>query len=173
MDNFSVSSTATFNSSGMVTDATCSNCADGAIDITATGDAPFTFVWSNGATTEDISNLLPGAYSVIVTGNSGCTDSLYFTVNYPVTVDEVNTNWLVNVYPNPTKEEFTLTYNFKSNSEVTLLVSNILGEIVHQDVITNNEGMLKVNASNMNPGVYFIQLTSSTKRQIIKLIIAR
>ncbi len=41
---------------------------NGAIEIQVTGGtAPFTFVWSNGATTANIYNLLPGAYSVTVT----------------------------------------------------------------------------------------------------------
>ena len=68
-------------SNSLVNDENCGNGL-GDIDLTLTGGtSPYTYIWSNGATTEDISNLLPGAYSVIVTGNSGCTDSLYFTVN--------------------------------------------------------------------------------------------
>ena len=39
----------------------------GALDIIVTGGSPpYTFLWSNGATTEDIQNLTPGLYSVTV-----------------------------------------------------------------------------------------------------------
>lgn len=54
------------------------NCNDlGAISISIplTVNAP-QFLWSNADTTEDISNLLPGFYSVTVTDASGCSNSL-------------------------------------------------------------------------------------------------
>ncbi len=60
-----------FTSEGLtaqITDASCSNSADGAIDLTVTGlTSPLSFVWSNGALTEDVSGLAPGNYKVTVT----------------------------------------------------------------------------------------------------------
>jgi hypothetical protein len=46
---------------------------DGSIDLTAVGNAgPFTFKWSNGKTTEDISGLCAAVYSVTITNKYGC-----------------------------------------------------------------------------------------------------
>jgi hypothetical protein len=58
----------------------CNGASTGAIDITADGgNPPFQFYWSNGANTEDISNLSAGSYSVSVTDGMGCYyDSWYF-----------------------------------------------------------------------------------------------
>ncbi len=56
-----------------VTDLECFGDDDGAIDIAVTGGfPPYSFLWSNGATTEDISNLSPGAYNVQIFDTSGC-----------------------------------------------------------------------------------------------------
>lgn len=67
---------------GQVTNSTGSN---GAIDITATGGTPsYTYQWSGGstATSEDLSGLAPGAFTVVVTDANGCKA----TGNYNVTL---------------------------------------------------------------------------------------
>lgn len=52
---------------------TCPGAADGKIDLyIAGGTAPYTFSWSNGATTQDIDQLGPGNYTVTVTDANGC-----------------------------------------------------------------------------------------------------
>jgi hypothetical protein len=80
---------ATFASSNFAvsvshTDASCTGVSDGAIDLTVTGGAGvFAFLWSNGATTEDLTGLAPGIYSVTVTDTLGCMTALADTIEVP------------------------------------------------------------------------------------------
>ena len=64
------------------TPATCPGATNGSINLTITNaTAPFTIQWSNGATTEDISNLAPGTYTASVTDASACQKTLEVTVS--------------------------------------------------------------------------------------------
>lgn len=54
----------------------------GSINVTVSGLAPFTYLWNNGATTEDLSNITSGNYSVIITNANGCSRTGIYNVGY-------------------------------------------------------------------------------------------
>ncbi|HET6245491.1 MAG: T9SS type A sorting domain-containing protein [Bacteroidetes bacterium] len=55
------------------TPATC-NASDGSISLAVTGGSPpYSFLWSNGSTTQSQNNLPAGTYSVTVTDANGCS----------------------------------------------------------------------------------------------------
>lgn len=69
------------NVEGVVSSAGCNGQQDGTIDITITGGAGgYTFAWSNGAGTEDISSLAPGSYNVTVQDSVGCSAEASFVI---------------------------------------------------------------------------------------------
>lgn len=64
------------------TDPTC-GIANGKLEgcIPGGGLGPYTFNWSNGASTQTISNVGAGTYKLVVTDGAGCQDSSTITVN--------------------------------------------------------------------------------------------
>jgi uncharacterized repeat protein (TIGR01451 family) len=62
----------------------CFGDANGSINLTATnGTAPYTYLWSNNVTDEDISGLTAGVYTCTVTDDLDCTATTQVTVNQP------------------------------------------------------------------------------------------
>lgn len=69
------------NTSVSVTDESAPGAADGAVDLSVGGGtSPYSYNWSNGATSQDINGLSAGTYEVTVTDNNGCTATNAATV---------------------------------------------------------------------------------------------
>jgi gliding motility-associated-like protein len=75
---------APINGSVSVTNVNCFGGSTGRIDLSVTGGVvPYTFLWDNGAVTEDIINLPGGNYSVVITDANGCNATVTATVTQP------------------------------------------------------------------------------------------
>ena len=87
--SFSVSNSGTLSMSANVTPVACNGNSTGAINISPSGGAlPYTFHWSNASTSEDISGLAAGSYSVTVTDQNACQMVRIFDVtsNPPIQI---------------------------------------------------------------------------------------
>ena len=66
------------------TNISCFGLSDGSVNLTIGGGNPgYTYLWSNGAVTEDLSNVPAGNYSVTVTDLNGCTITSTITLTQP------------------------------------------------------------------------------------------
>jgi hypothetical protein len=62
----------------------CKGGSDGTIEMTVTGGIPdYTYEWSNGANTKNLSGLKAGTYNIKVTDNRGRKISTFYTVTEP------------------------------------------------------------------------------------------
>jgi len=80
------------------TNVSCFGNSTGAINLTPAGGTPaYTYLWSNNATTQNLTSLPAGTYSVVVTDANGCTANASVTIIQPqtgLTVTTTQTNVL-------------------------------------------------------------------------------
>ncbi|MEZ4722333.1 MAG: T9SS type A sorting domain-containing protein [Flavobacteriales bacterium] len=81
--------------SQVATPTSCPLSTDGSVALTInSGTSPYTFLWSNGSTNQNLSNVAAGNYTVTVTDANGCTASISSNVSTTSTL-------FVNAAPNP------------------------------------------------------------------------
>ena len=139
--------TAPLSASGsVIANVSCRNGNDGALDLTVSGGtAPYTYAWSNGATTQDLSGLTAGTYNVTVTDNNGCTTTKSVTIIQPsaLTATSSPTNVSCNASSNGTIDltvwggNLPYTYAW-SNGATTQDLSGLTAGTYNVTVTDNN-----------------------------------
>lgn len=62
------------------------NATGSATAVASLGTPPYTYLWSNGAVTAQINNLIAGTYTVTATDAGGCTEDGSITISQPTAV---------------------------------------------------------------------------------------
>ena len=90
-------------------DVSCNGDNDGSAKANVNGgNSPYTYLWSNGATTKKATALYQGIYTVTVTDENGCTKSGFVEIEEPTLVLIINT--VVSADPaHPGKYRITVT----------------------------------------------------------------
>lgn len=135
------------------------------------------YIWSTGATTQSI-NVLgsqgPGLYTYAVgaTDANGCIarDTIRVTIQDCTGIDETTLNANISIYPNPNKGDFTLFIEGIENN-AHFKIHSVDGKVILHENINNTTQ--KNISLNVESGIYFIQISSSNRVAIRKLIIQR
>jgi hypothetical protein len=169
-ETFNVDAPTQISASANITDELLGN--DGAIDITVSGGtAPYTFVWSNSATTEDISGLTEGPYSVVVTDANGCSETFNYNVGSSVGLTSSTGSWNVTVYPNPSNGFFFVEIDDFNISATNVIVRDALGRIAVQ--LAPNGNKFTVDLSQLVNGTYFMEINSNNSRVVKTVLIQK
>jgi photosystem II stability/assembly factor-like uncharacterized protein len=154
--------------------ATCDN-KGGQLSIAFTGGtiftapaAPYKIKWSTGDTTLFLTNLAAGNYWVEITDKTGTKsrDSIVLTKEACASISEVSTETAFQIYPNPSKGNFTVNaYKLVNN----IRIYNELGMLV-KEIEKVNATQFEVNTA-FDKGVYFVYATTEVGTHVQKIIV--
>lgn len=143
------------------TNTTASNGSNGTATTTVTGGvSPYTYSYTgpNGfsGTTQSLSGLAPGSYSVTVTDACGTVVTRPFNIVSSLGLDLVG-NAQVFIYPNPSQGNFTLEFT-ENIGEYSVAVVDITGRAVYNS--TDASMQKKIELTGVAAGKYVVQINS-------------
>lgn len=135
------------------TSVVCNGGSNGSAALSVSGGTPaYTFSWSTGASTQNISNLLSATYTVTITDNNGCIkiDSVF--INQPPVL-------------NPTITKIDVTCNGLCNGTATANVTGGTPPYVYQWLTSPNQ--FTSTATGLCPGVYNLIITDNNNCNVV------
>ena len=129
----------------------CFGDANGEINISVSGGTTeYSYLWSNGQPTQDLFNLYPGTYSVLVTDANGCTATASVTITGP---DEELTSEI-------TSQTAVLCYEDNSG-EIDLTVNGGTPDYTYLWSTTDGSGLVvdAEDQTELSAGTYEVLIT--------------
>ncbi|MBL0343394.1 MAG: SprB repeat-containing protein [Bacteroidetes bacterium] len=135
-------------------DVNCFGGNNGTIDLTVNGGTgPYTYNWSNGQSTQDLTGLSSETYSVTVTDAKGCTTIVNGTVSQPSAALNGNTSVLS-----------TVSCFGGSDGQVSLSING--GTAPYTYTWSNSQSTQ--NLSNLSSGTYTVTVTDANGCTVVK-----
>ncbi len=130
--SFEVFNTGSCNASLNIiqTNVGCFGGSDGALDLSVSGGSgSFSYLWSDGSTSEDLTSLAAGTYSVTVTDNNTCQYTATYVITTPASAFSVTTQNPTGGSPICLGESVTLTMTSWSPANSIYQWNNLSGAI--------------------------------------------
>ncbi len=154
------------------TPASCPGCLDGSASVSPNGGIPpYSYVWDTGETTSTITGVEQGTYKVCVTDSNGCKKCDSVSI-FLVDINNPNFNLSINIYPNPSNDNFVLYLPLQSSEKIAYKITDMMGSIVEAKELTMPAGDNKIIIANkyLPSGIYNLQVQGTNNLITRKLI---
>lgn len=163
------------SSSTVSTDESVPNAMDGSVTLTIGGGTPpYSFMWDNGDTTQDLTGVSGGVYCYTATDSNGCVIEGCDTVGVGVSIDQGNALARLNIYPNPTSGIAMVDLETYDLTDVEVELVNSLGAVLYTEkaeaVWTHR---FKLDLNNYAQGVFVVRVKAGGRMVSRSLILSR
>lgn len=116
-------------------------------------------------------------YTVTMTATNGnCSDDTTFTVSITVGLDELDAIGAMSLFPNPTADQATLSFELQNSQVVEAVLMNVNGQIVQtiaNEEMTEGTHELQITTSDLEAGIYFAVIRAGASTQTLRLSVIK
>jgi hypothetical protein len=125
----------------------------------------------SGATLNTYVPTVDGYYSVWAANGNCMTSSQSLLISVLGLKEFTSVFSNITIGPNPTKDEFYLTFEDSINEEISYEIQNNLGQkIVSASIKPTSGNKVKIATNSLSNGVYFLKLKQGNKQAAYKFI---
>ncbi len=147
----------------------------GSISIEVRGGvAPYSYKWSTGDTTAIIDHLAKGIYTVKITDANNCMRSYDIEVKESVATVTPGIFESIGIFPNPANDVLNIRMTLSQPQEVNFRLYDARGAVIRQENLRAKVDFgMKWYTSDLDSGVYYIQITTNQGSTTRKICIAK
>ena len=138
------------------------------------GNTPYSYEWSTGENTAQITPIINGDYWVVISDANGCvsdTSFISFTL-IPTPIQDLNIDKL-SIYPNPSQNVFNVEFTSLTRHNLKVRIINSIGEIVYVDNANNHVGVYRnsISLKQYSRAIYYLEIQTDNGIVNKKLIL--
>lgn len=136
------------------------------------GTPPYTYLWSNGETTQTVVDVANQTLDVTVTDANGCT--VTGTVDVMVGIENIDELELLEIAPNPTQGMLVVKMELNTAETVNLKMYDLTGKIINtipNQTVTANS--FEFDLSNQAAGIYLLRIQVGNNNLVRRIIVGQ
>lgn len=145
------------------------------------GITPYTFTLNSQsgsrieASTQIISNLSAGNYTVAVKDKNNCSKSSSFSMSSPTGIEQVENSFdKLDIYPNPAINNVNINISLKEEKTVQVELYDMSGRTLFSDEYSNiRDKEASVDLSNLSAGTYILKFGLPEGNTFRKIVVSR
>ncbi|MDC6470870.1 T9SS type A sorting domain-containing protein, partial [Flavobacteriales bacterium] len=132
------------------------------------GTGPFNYFWSNGNTSNTITPISNGLYSLFINDANGCvSNTAIYNFIFNTTRVISNIKDILNIYPNPNNGQFIITNSEPINE---IFITDLQGKSVYTNE-NLNVNSLDIELHNLEKGMYLVNILTNNGMNIKTVVI--
>lgn len=155
-----------------------SDSATGSVSVLASGGTPpYTYLWndSSASTTDTVSGLVAGTYTVVVTDANGCETTDSVSLNGATARGEDFSNFeFIKLYPNPTQGLLNIAYELANAGDLNIELFDLTGKRIMEHRVPNAfSGVAQLELKGLTAGTYQLRIQAGGSLQTQRVLLTR